>query len=89
MHKYVPVKCFLSIIDDLFGPSSKVEEEDDRLFGQDDGLFAKKSGGLFSGGDSLFDDQEEEVFVLQRSCSFYYIQTCINDHLYKTITCPL
>jgi hypothetical protein len=52
---------YFHFIDNLFGPSSKVEEEDDGLFGQDDSLFAKKSGGLFSGGDSLFDDQEEEV----------------------------
>lgn len=41
--------------DDLFAP-----KEDDDLFKEDD-LFSKKGGGLFSAGNSLFDEPIEEV----------------------------
>ena len=43
----------------MFGPSKDGDGGDD-LFGADDGLFAKKSGGLFSTGNSLFDEPEDD-----------------------------
>lgn len=49
-------------LDDLFAP----KEEDD-LFKEEDELFStsKKGGGLFSAGNSLFDESVEEVNSLK------------------------